>query len=151
MTEHDLQQIIKELCDRLKITVSPEVQKDETVYIVNLIGNDARHFERGRAMTGHALVHIARTVAKQQFGEEPRIILDLNSERRRRLDNIAAMSRKTAELVRVRGGEEELRPMTPAERRAVHVALKDMEGIKTESRGEEPHRRIVVIADWSTE
>lgn len=147
MTDKDLEKIISQLFEKLSLKLKSEIVQDDAVFIVNLVGDDTRHLEHSKNIGGSALIYVIRTIAKHRHGEEPRIILDYNSTRQRRIDNIVSMSKKTAELVRVRGGEEELRPMTPAERRAVHMALKEMAGIKTESRGDEPHRRIVVIAD----
>jgi spoIIIJ-associated protein len=58
------------------------------------------------------------------------------------------LEEKAQELARrvVETGREELmRPMNPAERRIVHMALQDMDGITTESRGEGRGRRLAIL------
>ncbi len=150
MTPKDLAQIFTELFKSLKLIIEVEAIADETLYLVNLTGKDATILDGGKDNRIGALITLVKLIAKKRFNEEPRIVVDINNQRKERLENVAQMAKKTAEMVRVRGGEEELRPMSPAERRAVHMALKEMTGIRTESRGEEPHRRIVIIQDESS-
>jgi spoIIIJ-associated protein len=148
MTANDVKTIAQELVSKLGLDLSVEVIQDDELFLVNLVGKDTRAFERGKDNKAGAFVTILKLLIKKVHGTEPRIVVDLNSQRAQRLQNVAAMARKMAEMVRVKGIEEELPPMTPAERRAVHMELKQMTGIKTTSRGEEPHRRIVIdIAD----
>ncbi len=147
MTSENLKQIFDELLSSLGLTLETEVSQDGDRYLVNINGAQAREFESSRDNRSLALLILVKQIAKKQYDVEPKMILDFNFQRQQRLDNIVQMAKKTAELVRVRGGEEELRPMSPAERRAVHMALKEMSGIRTESRGTEPHRRIVIIQE----
>lgn len=142
-----LDALIHELFDHMDLAIEGEIILDGELIMVNLIGRDVRLFEHSRDRRDMALVTVLKLIVKQRHGVEPRIILDFNGARKQRLTNMAAMARKTAEMVRVKGIEEELPPMSPAERRAVHMELQDMTGIKTESRGVEPHRRIVILVD----
>jgi spoIIIJ-associated protein len=143
----DLHLIIDELLKQLGLDLKTEVVQDEELYLVNLIGGDGRYFEHSRDNRTSALLVVLKLMVNKKHGIEPKIALDFNGQRKQRLQNVALMAKKTAEMVRVKGEEEELPPMTPAERRAVHMELKKMSGIRTESRGVEPHRRIVIIID----
>jgi spoIIIJ-associated protein len=145
MTADQLCKLFQALFKHMAVTISCEAEQDGEVFLVNLTGPDTRFIEGGKDNRTGALLTIIKLMVKQQFDIEPKIVIDFNNQRKQRLQNVAQMAKKTAELVRLRGGEEELRPMTPAERRAVHMELKQMEGVKTESRGEEPHRRIVIM------
>lgn len=147
MTEQQLQELVSEFLTYLGLELTPEVSQDGEVFLVNLTGGDARFLERGRDNKSGALITLLKLIIKQRYDADPKLIIDFNNQRQQRLQNVAQMARKKAEMVRVRGEEEEMPPMTPAERRAVHVALKGMTGIKTESRGVEPHRRIVILTD----
>lgn len=147
MTPRHIQETLDELTQKMGLNLKSSVTQDEQVYLVNLEGSDARHFSQSKDNKSGALVIIAKLILKQKHGEEPKIILDFNGERKQRIENVVAMARKKAEMVRLSGQEEEMPPMSPAERRAVHMELKTMTGIKTESRGVEPHRRIVIVAD----
>ncbi len=145
ITPEQLGVITQELLQHLGLEFTCEASQDGEMFLINLNGKDARYLEGGKDNRVGALLVIIKLIAKQRHGVEPKVVLDFNHQRQQRLSNVAQMARKTAEMVRLRGGEEELRPMTPAERRAVHMELKQMEGIRTESRGEEPHRRIVIM------
>lgn len=147
MTETQLHDIVAELLKHLGLDLAVDVSQDGDVYLLNLKGADCRFLERGKDNRQGAFVTIVKLIVKQRHDVDPRLIVDFNGQRSQRLENIAQLARKKAEMVRVRGEEEEMPPMTPAERRAVHVALKEMTGIRTESRGVEPHRRIVIILD----
>lgn len=146
MTAQELKAIVDELVKNLGLSISSEVTQDEELFLVNLTGKDVGLFEHARDNRAGALITIIKLIANQRHDVEPRLVIDFNNQRQQRLQNVAQMARKKAEMVRVSGEEEEMPPMPPAERRAVHVALKGMTGIKTESRGVEPHRRIVITA-----
>jgi spoIIIJ-associated protein len=143
----DITSVLAELFEKLGLTITPEVDQDGEVVLINLSGKDVKFLDPEKDNRLGALVTIVKLILKQKFGVEPKIVFDINNQRKQRLDNVAKMARKMAEMVRVKGVEEELPPMTPAERRAVHMELKEMSGIKTESRGVEPHRRIVIVVD----
>ncbi len=151
MTEADLRTIVSEFLEKLGITFDIEVKQDGDLFLINLKGADARLFDREKDNRSGALVLLIKLIAKHRFGIEPKIIMDFNGQRQQRLQNVVQLARKKAEMVRISGQEEEMPPMTPAERRAVHMELKEMSGIRTESRGVEPHRRIVIIIDETTE
>jgi spoIIIJ-associated protein len=139
--------LLREFFEQMGLSLEGEIELDGSLIMVNLMGKDVRLFENGRNRRDLALLTILKLMIKQRHNVEPKIILDFNGARKQRLQNVALMAKKTAEMVRVKGIEEELPPMSPAERRAVHLELEKMSGIKTESRGVEPHRRIVILVD----
>ncbi len=147
MTESQLQELVQTLLAHLGLDLEIEIKQDGDVFLINLNGRDTRYLETGRDNRASAFVTIIKLMAKEQYEVDPKIILDFNHQRQQRLQNVVQLARKKAEMVRIRGEEEEMPPMTPAERRAVHMELKTMPGVKTESRGVEPHRRIVIILD----
>ncbi len=61
-------------------------------------------------------------------------------------EKLKAFARSAAERA-LRDGEYKLRPMNAYDRRIVHKALNDMEGVSTHSEGEEPRRSIVITRD----
>ena len=144
-----ISKLLEELLAKLGLSITHEISQDGDIFLINLIGKDTRFLEYGKDNRLGALVTLLKLIIKQQYDYDPKIVFDINNQRKERLENVAKMAKKMAEMVRVKGVEEELPPMTPAERRAVHMELKDMTGIKTESRGVEPHRRIVIVVDES--
>jgi len=97
-----------------------------------------------RGQTLDALQYLALVVANREYGPWVRVMVDAEGYREKREDALARLARRVAERVRREGRKEVLEPMTPQERRIIHLALQDEEGVDTYSEGEEPHRRVVV-------
>ena len=56
-------------------------------------------------------------------------------------------SESVAESVRESGDARALEPMTSADRKVIHDALNDEDGVSSRSEGDDPNRRIVVVPD----
>jgi spoIIIJ-associated protein len=80
---------------------------------------------------------------------EPRrhVIVDAEGYRARHEDQLAQMARRLAQRVATEGKVITFDPMSARERRIVHMALRDVKGVRTESMGEEPQRRVQIIPE----
>jgi len=80
---------------------------------------------------------------------EPRrhVIVDAEGYRARHEDQLAQMAKRLAQRVAAEGKVITFDPMSPRERRIVHMALREVQGVRTESMGEEPQRRVQIIPD----
>jgi len=107
--------------------------------LVKLVG------KRGEVLD--ALQELTRLAVHQKTGERSRLMLDIASWRRRRREELAALGEKVARRVLESGSREPLPPMTPFERKIVHDAIASMQGVRSESEGVEPSRRVVVSLD----
>jgi spoIIIJ-associated protein len=94
-----------------------------------------------------ALQELTRLAVHQKTGVRSRLMLDISSWRRRRREELAALGDKVARRVLNTGEREELSPMTPFERKIVHDAVAAVPGVHSESEGQEPSRRVVVLLD----
>lgn len=94
-----------------------------------------------------ALQELTRLAVHQKTGERSRLMLDVASWRRRRREELNALGTKVARRVAESGQREELAPMTPFERKIVHDAVAAVDGVRSESEGVEPARRVVVLKD----
>jgi spoIIIJ-associated protein len=83
---------------------------------------------------------------------EPRrhIIVDAEGYRARHEDQLSQMARRLAQRVATEGKVITFDPMSARERRIVHMALRGIKGVRTESMGEEPQRRVQIIPDKTT-
>src|SRR4051812_15253638 len=126
MTSEALSTCLNDLLKAMDLAIQHEVSQDGELFLVNLTGADTHYLDNGKINRVGALATLVKLMLKQQYGEDPKIVFDINNERKQRLENVAKMAKKMAEMVRVKGEEEELPPMTPAERRAVHMELRDM-------------------------
>jgi spoIIIJ-associated protein len=74
-------------------------------------------------------------------------MLDVGGFRARRRAELQQIGRDAAQRVADHGEAERLSPMTPFERKVVHDVIAEMSGVRSESEGEEPQRRVVVLPD----
>jgi spoIIIJ-associated protein len=91
-----------------------------------------------------AVQELARQVVSHRLDERVMVIVDVENFRKRREDRLVERAHETAERVLTSGGEVELEPMNPLERKIVHDAAAEIDGIETFSRGEEPTRFVVI-------
>jgi spoIIIJ-associated protein len=99
-----------------------------------------------RGTTLQALQEITRTVVQAKSpGRTDRILVDVARYRERRVAALGRFANQIADDVISSGEERVLEPMSAADRKAVHDALTDREGVVTRSEGEDP-RRFVVVA-----
>jgi spoIIIJ-associated protein len=80
----------------------------------------------------------------QQTGSRTRMMLDVGGYRQRRRAELAAAGQEAAEEVRRTGAPKRMWAMNPFERKVVHDAVAAA-GLRSESEGEEPDRRVVVL------
>ena len=91
-----------------------------------------------------ALQELTRLAVHRQTGVRTRIMLDVGGYRAHRRTELTALGREAAEDVSRTGVARRLDPMTPFERKIVHDAVAAA-GLRSESEGEEPNRRVVVL------
>jgi spoIIIJ-associated protein len=99
-----------------------------------------------RGTTLQALQEITRTVVQAKVpSRTDRILVDVAHYRERRVAALARFAEQVATEVVASHEERALEPMSAADRKAVHDALTERDGVVTRSEGEEP-RRFVVVA-----
>jgi spoIIIJ-associated protein len=91
-----------------------------------------------------ALQELTRLAVHRQTGQRTRMMLDVGGYRQRRRTELAGTGRDAADEVKRTGEPKRLWPMNPFERKIVHDAVADA-GLRSESEGEEPNRRVVVL------
>jgi spoIIIJ-associated protein len=94
-----------------------------------------------------ALQELTRLAVQQQTGLRSRLMLDVGGYRARRRTALAGIARTAAAEVASSGAPVRLDAMNPFERKVVHDAISAIDGVHSESEGEEPDRRVVVLPD----
>lgn len=92
-----------------------------------------------------SLQELTRLAVQQSTGLRSRLMLDIGQWRLTRREELTDLGRSTAEKVRDGGEPVRLQVMTPFERKIVHDAVAAVDGVVSESEGEEPRRRVVVL------
>jgi spoIIIJ-associated protein len=107
-------------------------------------GEDLEKLVGTRGQVLEALQELTRLAVQQDTGVRSRLMLDVAGWRAGRREELTTLGRTTAESVLETGKETRLRPMTPFERKIIHDAVAAVEGVHSESEGEEPNRKVVV-------
>lgn len=139
---------LEELLDLLDFDGDIDLDVEGNRAVVSIDGSDDLNKLVGRGgEVLDALQELTRLAVHQKTGVRSRLMLDIASWRRRRREELAALGDKVARRVLETGEREELRPMTPFERKIVHDAVAAVDGVHSESEGVEPSRRVVVLHD----
>jgi spoIIIJ-associated protein len=97
--------------------------------------------------TLEALQELTRLAVAQSTGVRSRLMLDIGEFRAKRRADLTALAGETARRVSASRQPERLSPMNPFERKVVHDVIAGVAGVHSESEGEEPNRRVVVLPD----
>jgi spoIIIJ-associated protein len=122
--------------------IDMDVEGDRAVVSVvgatldELVGDDGEVLE--------ALQELTRLAVHRKTGSRARLMLDVGGFRVRRRAELAELGRSIAAEVSRTGEPKKLRPMSPFERKIIHDAIA-VAGLRSESEGEEPNRRVVVF------
>ena len=108
-------------------------------------GPDAGRIIGKRGMVLEAIQYLTTRVAHRPGEPRKHIAVDAEGYRARHEDQLAQMARKLAQRVATEGKIITFDPMSARDRRVVHMAIKDMVGVRTESNGEGPDRRVQII------
>ncbi len=117
--------------------------EDDVIY-AQIDGAETEALVGDRGAVMQAVLELARTVVQRKTQEGARIRLDIGGYGERRREALKIYAARLAAQVLDDGGEIMLEPMNPAERKVVHDAISEIEGVKTYSEGEEPNRSVVI-------
>ena len=120
-----------------------DVENDRA--IVAIVGSGLRSLVGPRGETLEALQELTRLAVAQKTGTRSRLMLDVSGHRQERRNDLTALATDTAARVLETGDAARLTPMNPFERKVVHDAISAIDGVRSESEGEEPNRRVVVL------
>ncbi|MFN3730168.1 MAG: RNA-binding cell elongation regulator Jag/EloR [Fimbriimonadaceae bacterium] len=139
---------VTELLSTTGLTVSVRSTGVQARY-VNLVidGKDAGYLVGKTGDVLNSLQYLINLSAPQKIRQGVRCTLDANDFRKRREDQLVDLAQKIAAQVIERGEEAVLDALPAFERRVIHKALGEIEGVTTYSEGEEPNRRVVIAPE----
>lgn len=122
-----------------------QVQEDDDKICASISGKKVGVLIGRRGKTLNELQYLANTVMRRQFAQfRKMVIVDIENYRSRRERTLIRLAQSIARRVDSDGREQVLEPMTPQERRIIHLALQDFDGVVTYSKGDEPYRKVVI-------
>jgi spoIIIJ-associated protein len=132
------------LLDALDVDGDITTWIDEVGGHIDLEGPDLSMLVGTNGETLDALQELTRLAVLRQSKRRVRLLLDINGFRARQREQLISIVQTTVEQVIKTREEHEFQPMTPAERKVVHDAVATIDGVHTESLGEEPNRRVII-------
>lgn len=147
-TEEDGEKLLgalKAILDAGDVKALVEVTSVKGRYVnLKIDGKDAGHLVGKHGEVLNSLQYLLNVIGSKTLGVHARATLDGNDYRKRREDALTAHATDIANQVIENQMEAVLDALPAFERRVVHKALSEMEGISTYSEGEEPNRRVVI-------
>jgi spoIIIJ-associated protein len=128
----------------LDLDASVDISESGDEILATVNGDDLGLLIGKHGSTIDALQHIAARVAFRGEEERKRIVVDAAGYRERREATLRRAADRAVEDALAFGRPVELEPMSPAERKVVHLYLRDRTDVDTHSEGDEPERRLVV-------
>lgn len=123
------------------------VEENEAQILLDIRGEDMGAVIGRRGDTLDAIQYLTSLSVNRGREDHIRITLDTEGYRSKREESLQRLARKMAGKVLKYRKNMTLEPMNPYERRIIHAALQDYNGVTTYSTGTEPNRRVVVALE----
>lgn len=137
--------VLAEITRRMGVEVSVEARVEADGLRLALNGDKSGILIGRRGQTLDALEYIVNRIVARSDQHGERIVIDSEDYRIRRREALRDLARRTAERVRERGKAVTLDPMSPRDRRIVHLTLQEEPSVTTRSSGEGFFRRLTVL------
>ena len=122
-----------------------EYEGDEGELILDITGDDLAILIGRHGRTLDALQFVVSAITVRSMGFRYPVIVDVEGYKSRQREKLESIARSTANKAASQHRSVKMRPMTPYERRIVHIALRDDDRVDTASAGEGSARHVVVV------
>lgn len=141
VAKNEIENFLKQL---LKDGYNYEVKIEKFNILVNINGENINHLIGYRGETINALQTLISSIANKKSSSKIKVFVDVAGYKEKRTKTLEELAQKISKTVIRTGKSITLEPMTAYERKIIHSKLQENDKVKTFSKGEEPHRRIVV-------
>ena len=122
-----------------------EYEGDEGELILDITGDDLAILIGRHGRTLDALQFVVSAITVRSMGFRYPVIVDVEGYKSRQREKLESIARSTANKAASQHRSVKMRPMTPYERRIVHIAIRDDDRVDTASEGEGSARHVVVV------
>jgi spoIIIJ-associated protein len=142
---------LEELLAKMHIEAKIDVHRaqpapgEDPPWVMQIKGNDLGMLIGRRGETLAALQYITRLIASRELQRRANIVLDVEGYKSRREQKLRQLARRMADQALQMGRTVSLEPMSPYERRIIHLTLRDHPKVSTHSVGEGDHRKVTII------
>ena len=128
----------------VEVDIEADEPDDEKVFIRLNSPNSALIIGK-RGKTLESIQMLTNIAAGKKVSKDFKSVIDIENYREKREDILTDLARKMANEVKKSGKGRSLEPMNPFERRLIHLALQDEDGVETRSEGEGIYRKVRII------
>lgn len=145
------EEVVSKLIFLMGLTAQVSAHYDETdngdhrTIQVDVRGEDLSALIGRRAETLAAFQQVASLIVGKQTQQWVQVVVDVEGYRARREKQIRQLANRMADQVTKTGRKVTMEPMTSSERRIVHIELRGHPAVKTESTGDDPYRKVVIL------
>ncbi|MFI5307554.1 MAG: protein jag [Polyangiales bacterium] len=138
-------EMVTEIVSRMGLQLEVKIREDADEVVLDLSGGDAGRAIGKKGQTLDALQFIINKIVNRFPESRRHVLLDSGDYRQRREDGLASMARREAKRAVVQSRIVTLEPMSPRDRRVIHLSLAKFPGVSTRSDGEGNERRVRII------
>ncbi len=136
--------VLHELLEKMQIEAEVELAQGPGEEGLEVLGQDLGALIGRGGENLVALQQLVSAITSKRAGRSVHVGIDIEGYRRRREEQLRELAQRVAARVRSSGTAVTLEPMLAYERRIVHLAVQGQPGLRTESVGIEPNRRVVI-------
>jgi spoIIIJ-associated protein len=138
-------EMVTEIVTRMGLQLNVVIREDGEEVVLDLSGEDAGRVIGKKGQTLDALQFLINKIVNRFPDSRRHVVLDSGDYRQRREEGLASMARREAKRAVAQGRIVTLEPMSPRDRRVIHLSLAKMPGVSTRSDGQGNERRVRII------
>lgn len=146
----DPEELTREFLDKVISTLGVDyelkIKREDNILYVDILGDEQKLgiVIGKRGITLDSIQYILSLIVNKYSKEYIRVVLDSSGYRQKRENTLRELATKMAVKVLKSNRSMKLEPMNAHERKIIHEALQDYEGVITHSEGKEPFRKVVI-------
>jgi spoIIIJ-associated protein len=142
----DITEFVQSVADKMGLVLDAAPEEMPDGVRINLEGEDGSMLTRRQGEALAALQHIVSAVYRHETAEGRRLVVDCQGFRKGKDAELRQMALFLGEKARTSGLAQEIGPLNPYERRIVHLAVSEIEGISSESIGDAFEKTVIISA-----
>lgn len=135
---------VQTLSDKLGLSLSATAEEMPDGLRINLDGEDGGLLIRRQGEALAALQHVVSAVYRHDFAEGRRLVVDCKGFRKGKDAELRQMALFLGEKAKTTGLAQEIGPLNPYERRIVHLAVSELDGVASESIGDAFEKTVII-------
>ena len=138
-------EMVSEIIGRMGLQLDVKIREDGEDVVIDISGEDTGRVIGKKGQTIDALQFLINKIVNRFPEGRRHVLLDSGDYRQRREDSLASLAQREAKRAIAQSRVVTLDPMTPRDRRVVHLSLAKFPGVSTRSDGQGTERRVRII------